>query len=189
MKALLPVVDSFELARSQLQPSNAGEDKIDKAYQVLGPLSAPAARIWGLGACTRAHVHTNCSCLHAMHVICQVSAGSSAGYSQANALRCEPLLSMLFAVQGVYKQLVEAFRGLGVQSVPGEGASFDPEVHDAIMREEDDSVADGTVLQVRLTCSSKIGVNAAREQSTRGLLAISSTWFTCYTGVFVRPAG
>ena len=48
----------------------------------------------------------------------------------------------------MYKQLVEVFRSLGVQSAPGEGASFDPEVHDAIMREEDDSVADGTVLQV-----------------------------------------
>lgn len=52
-------------------------------------------------------------------------------------------------VQGVYKQLVEVFRSQGVESAPGEGSSFDPAVHDAIMREEDDSVADGTVLQVR----------------------------------------
>ena len=39
-------------------------------------------------------------------------------------------------------------RSLGVESAPGEGAAFDPEVHEAIMREEDDSVEDGTVLQV-----------------------------------------
>ena len=36
VKALLPVVDSFELARGQLQPANAGEEKVDKAYQA-GP--------------------------------------------------------------------------------------------------------------------------------------------------------
>ena len=36
VKSLLPVVDSFELARGQLQPANAGEEKIDKAYQARG---------------------------------------------------------------------------------------------------------------------------------------------------------
>lgn len=35
MKQLLPLVDSFELARGQLQPANDGEIKIDAAYQVL----------------------------------------------------------------------------------------------------------------------------------------------------------
>ena len=44
--------------------------------------------------------------------------------------------------------MVELMRSLGVESAPGEGAAFDPEVHEAIMREEDDSVEDGTVLQV-----------------------------------------
>lgn len=37
VKQLLPLVDSFELARSQLQPQNDGEQKIDAAYQVLQP--------------------------------------------------------------------------------------------------------------------------------------------------------
>lgn len=31
---LLPLVDSFELARGQLQPQTDGEQKIDSAYQV-----------------------------------------------------------------------------------------------------------------------------------------------------------
>ena len=44
--------------------------------------------------------------------------------------------------------MVELMRSLGVESAPGEGAPFDPNVHEAIMREEDDSVEDGTVLQV-----------------------------------------
>ena len=51
-------------------------------------------------------------------------------------------------LQGVYKQMVELMRSLGVESAPGEGAAFDPNVHEAIMREEDDSVEDGTILQV-----------------------------------------
>ena len=34
IKSMLPIVDSFELARGQLQPSNQGEQKIDSAYQV-----------------------------------------------------------------------------------------------------------------------------------------------------------
>ncbi|CAL5228704.1 g11885 [Coccomyxa viridis] len=49
--------------------------------------------------------------------------------------------------QGVYKQMVEAFRSLGVEAVPGPGNIFDPEVHEAIMREENDDLPDGTVLQ------------------------------------------
>jgi hypothetical protein len=43
--------------------------------------------------------------------------------------------------------MVEAFRSLGVEAVPGPGNLFDPEVHEAIMREEKDDVPDGTVLK------------------------------------------
>ena len=43
--------------------------------------------------------------------------------------------------------MVESFRGLGVEAVPGVGAPFDPELHEAIMREENDDVPDGTVLR------------------------------------------
>ena len=34
IKSMLPIVDSFEMARGQLQPTNQGEQKIDSAYQV-----------------------------------------------------------------------------------------------------------------------------------------------------------
>ena len=50
-------------------------------------------------------------------------------------------------MQGVYKQMVEAFRSLGVETVAGVGTPFDPEVHEAIMREERDDMPDGTVLK------------------------------------------
>ena len=54
---------------------------------------------------------------------------------------------IVWGVQGVYKQMVEAFRALGVEAVPGPGNIFDPEFHEAIMREENDDVPDGTVLK------------------------------------------
>jgi molecular chaperone GrpE len=49
--------------------------------------------------------------------------------------------------QSLYKQMVDIMRGLGIEAVPTTGSPFDPEVHEAIMREPNDEVADGTVLQ------------------------------------------
>ena len=43
--------------------------------------------------------------------------------------------------------MVEIFRTLGVDAVPGVGQPFDPTFHDAVMREQNDDVPDGTVLQ------------------------------------------
>ncbi len=43
--------------------------------------------------------------------------------------------------------MVDIFKGFGLEAVPGEGAPFDPEVHEAIMREPSSDVPDGTVLQ------------------------------------------
>lgn len=51
------------------------------------------------------------------------------------------------AYQGLYKQMVELFRGLGVEAVPGVGSPFDPAVHDAIMREPSAEVPEDTVLE------------------------------------------
>ena len=50
-------------------------------------------------------------------------------------------------VQGLYKQMVDSFRSLGVEAVPGVGYPFDPNFHEAIVSEENDDVPDGTVLQ------------------------------------------
>jgi len=47
----------------------------------------------------------------------------------------------------MYKKMVDIFRGMGLEAVESEGAQFDPEVHDGIMREESDAVESGTVLQ------------------------------------------
>ena len=53
----------------------------------------------------------------------------------------------LFQMQGLYKQMVQAFRDLGVEAVPGVGHPFDPNFHEAIMHEPNDDVPDGTILQ------------------------------------------
>lgn len=51
------------------------------------------------------------------------------------------------AYQGLYKQMVDILRTLGVETVDTTGSAFDPELHDAIMREPSEEVPDGTVLQ------------------------------------------
>lgn len=49
--------------------------------------------------------------------------------------------------QGIYKQFVEAMRGLGVAAIETVGKEFDPNVHEAIMREESAEVPEGFVTQ------------------------------------------
>lgn len=49
--------------------------------------------------------------------------------------------------QSLYRQTVDIFRGLGLEAVPTVGEKFDPEMHDGIMREENDDVPDGEVLE------------------------------------------
>lgn len=48
--------------------------------------------------------------------------------------------------QGLYKQFVEFLRGLGVEAVATVGTPFDPNFHEAIMREPNNEVEDNTVL-------------------------------------------
>ena len=51
------------------------------------------------------------------------------------------------AYQGLYKQMVETFRGMGLEAVPGVGSPFDPEVHEAIMREHSDEFEEDSVME------------------------------------------
>jgi molecular chaperone GrpE len=77
---LLPVVDNFERARSQIKPQTEAEMTIHKSYQ------------------------------------------------------------------SVYKQLVECLKRLGVSAMRAEGQQFDPNLHEAVMREPTDQHADGEVM-------------------------------------------
>lgn len=49
--------------------------------------------------------------------------------------------------QGVYKQLVECLKRLGVAPMRPEGQQFDPNLHEAVMREATDEHPEGTVLE------------------------------------------
>lgn len=49
--------------------------------------------------------------------------------------------------QGVYKQLVEALKRLGVSAMRAEGQEFDPMLHEAVMREPTAEHPEGTVIE------------------------------------------
>jgi molecular chaperone GrpE len=49
--------------------------------------------------------------------------------------------------QGLYRQMVDIFRGMGLEAVPTVGTPFDPEMHDGIMKEDTQDEPDGTVLE------------------------------------------
>ncbi|MBE9042941.1 nucleotide exchange factor GrpE [Pleurocapsales cyanobacterium LEGE 10410] len=78
---LLPVVDNFERARTQLKPETDGEKAIHSSYQ------------------------------------------------------------------GVYKTLVECLKKLGVSAMRPEGQEFDPNFHEAMLREPTDEYPEGTVIE------------------------------------------
>jgi molecular chaperone GrpE len=78
---LLPVVDNFERARSQIKPQTDGEMSIHKSYQ------------------------------------------------------------------SVYKQLVDCLKRVGVSPMRSEGKEFDPNLHEAVMREATDEHPEGTVME------------------------------------------
>lgn len=49
--------------------------------------------------------------------------------------------------QGVYKQLVEALKSLGVSKMRPEGETFDPYYHEAMLREPSNEHPEGTVIE------------------------------------------
>ena len=78
---LLPVIDNFERARSQIKPVNDGEMAIHKSYQT------------------------------------------------------------------VYKQMVESLKRLGVSAMRPEGQEFDPNLHEAVMRQTTEEHSEGTIIE------------------------------------------
>lgn len=78
---LLPVVDNFERARSQIKPQTDAEMNIHKSYQ------------------------------------------------------------------GIYKQFVDCLKRIGVGPMRSEGKEFDPNLHEAVMRESTDEYPEGTVIE------------------------------------------
>lgn len=50
-------------------------------------------------------------------------------------------------VELIFNQLLGVFKGLGVTEIAAEGQPFDPQLHNAVMHVEDESVGDNTVVQ------------------------------------------
>ncbi|NJK40920.1 MAG: nucleotide exchange factor GrpE [Acaryochloridaceae cyanobacterium SU_2_1] len=81
LSELLPVIDSFERARSHIQPQNEAEETIHNSYQ------------------------------------------------------------------GIYKQLVDCLKRIGVAPMRAQGQPFDPNFHEAVMREPTTEFEEGTVME------------------------------------------
>jgi molecular chaperone GrpE len=76
--------------------------------------------------------------------------------------------------QGVYKELVESLKKLGVSPMRAEGQEFDPNLHEAVMRESTEDHPEGTVMEElmrgyvlgdRVLRHAMVKVAAAPEQS------------------------
>lgn len=113
---LLPVIDNFERARSQIKPQTEAEMTIHKSYQ------------------------------------------------------------------SVYKQLVDCLKRLGVSAMRAEGQEFDPNLHEAVMREPTDQHPEGTVIEElvrgylmgdRVLRHAMVKVAAPPEPGTEGTAAPS----------------
>ena len=55
-------------------------------------------------------------------------------------------MAIIKSYQGVYKQLIDALKKLGVSPMRAEGQEFDPNLHEAVMREPTDQYPEGTVI-------------------------------------------
>ena len=59
----------------------------------------------------------------------------------------EEAQSLHRSYQGLYKQLVEVFKQLGVSPMRAEGEPFDPSLHEAVLREESQDHAEDVVIE------------------------------------------
>jgi molecular chaperone GrpE len=56
-------------------------------------------------------------------------------------------LSIHKSYQGVYKQLVDSLKKLGVSPMRPEGQQFDPNLHEAVMRQPTEEYSEGTIIE------------------------------------------
>lgn len=59
----------------------------------------------------------------------------------------EPEMTIHKSYQGVYKDLVDRLKRIGVAPMRAEGKEFDPQFHEAVMRETTDEYPEGTVVE------------------------------------------
>jgi molecular chaperone GrpE len=76
--------------------------------------------------------------------------------------------------QGVYKQLVDCLKRLGVAPMRPEGQEFDPNLHEAVMREQTSEHPEGTVLE-ELVRGYFLGDRVLRHAMVKVAAAIEDT--------------
>lgn len=59
----------------------------------------------------------------------------------------DPEMSIHKSYQSVYKQLVDAMKKIGVAPMRSEGKEFDPNLHEAVMREPTSEQPEGTIME------------------------------------------
>jgi molecular chaperone GrpE len=135
---LLPLVDNFELAKTQLKLESEGEKKVDAAYQGLYKQMVEIFRGLGLEA---------------------VPGGHRVGQAGTAVAAIKPALQRCCNDQGprclklgspsthTHASPTQAPSHPPPPPPAGVGSPFDPSLHDAIMREASDQVPDGTVLE------------------------------------------
>lgn len=70
-------------------------------------------------------------------------------------------------VELVKKQLDDIFKGLGIEAIEaGEGGTFDPQLHNAVMHVEDDSLGESVIVQ-ELQKGYKIGERILRHSMVK----------------------
>ncbi|WP_375339071.1 nucleotide exchange factor GrpE [Cylindrospermopsis raciborskii] len=76
--------------------------------------------------------------------------------------------------QGVYKQLVDSLKKMGVSPMRPEGQEFDPNLHEAVMREQTSEHPEGTVLE-ELVRGYFLGDRVLRHAMVKVAAAIEDT--------------
>lgn len=76
--------------------------------------------------------------------------------------------------QGVYKDLVERLKRIGVSPMRSEGKDFDPNLHEAVMREPSTEYAEGAVIE-ELVRGYMLGDRVLRHAMVKVAAAVEST--------------
>lgn len=86
----------------------------------------------------------------------------------------EAAVSIHKSYQGIYKQLVDCLKRIGVSPMRAEGSEFDPMLHEAVMREPTTEHPDGTVLE-ELQRGYLLGDRVLRHAMVRVAVALDPT--------------
>ena len=83
-------------------------------------------------------------CLDGDHIEKSVIDNFERGLAQADVNSEDPFVQ---GMEKIYKQMLTELESIGVSPIEAEGKEFDPNLHNAVMHCEDDTVGDNIVVQ------------------------------------------